>query len=512
MRPIDLLKCLGKALVRHVGNAVGLGWAGDVAVGVSDDVWNEWNRDKDDRQRRAELAAILQTAAQEFRRQVEEVVREVAAGQPREVHERVSRYLADLPGLLRRSLSRPADRTGQSVPPDLPLRNSRDLVALLSPEKRSGEVPVAAAPRPPDASPVIKQSAAIPRVTLTVTSGPKPGEQFVFEERATWLAGRHKDCQLRVPKEKPYRSISRHHCLLDINPPDVVVRDLGSLGGTYVNGQLLGKRAKGATPDPGLASPERRLNDGDELKLCEPGPLVLRVRILIPAHCAECGAPIPEDRKADCERAPGLYQCADCHRKAAAAERPRPLRACSVCGRDVVGADGANRKGEFICAGCRGNLQQLLEQMQGGGQSVASPVPALQGYTILKKLGQGGMSAVWLARHKRTGRQVAIKLMLPEVAADDRAVKRFLLEMTGTRCLNHRHVVRLLDVGYGRGTFFLALEYCDGGTVADLVQQRGGKLPLDEAIEITLQALEGLKYAHNAFGPGKGLVHRDPAL
>jgi serine/threonine protein kinase len=81
--------------------------------------------------------------------------------------------------------------------------------------------------------------------------------------------------------------------------------------------------------------------------------------------------------------------------------------------------------------------------------------------------------------------------------------------MTATRCLDHPHVVRLLDVGYGRGTFFLALEFCDGGTVADLVKRRGGKLPLNEAVGFTLQALEGLDYTHNVYGPGKGLVHRD---
>src|SRR5262245_29820529 len=117
MPPLGLLKCLGKALVRHVGNAVGFGLAGDVAVNVGEDVWGEWNREKDEDQRRQELAGIVQMAAEEFRKQVEAVVREVAAGQPEEVRQRVSRYLEDVPGLLRRSLQRPADRVGQSVPP-----------------------------------------------------------------------------------------------------------------------------------------------------------------------------------------------------------------------------------------------------------------------------------------------------------------------------------------------------------------------------------------------------------
>jgi hypothetical protein len=93
MRPLAILQCLGKALVRQVGNAVGFGVAGDVAVGVGEEVWGEWKRDKDEQQRREEVEALVRMAAQEFRRQVEEVVREVAAGQPEEVRHGVSRGL-----------------------------------------------------------------------------------------------------------------------------------------------------------------------------------------------------------------------------------------------------------------------------------------------------------------------------------------------------------------------------------------------------------------------------------
>ncbi len=104
--------------------------------------------------------------------------------------------------------------------------------------------------------------------------------------------------------------------------------------------------------------------------------------------------------------------------------------------------------------------------------------------------------------------------------ADDRAVEYFQREVRNTMSLNHRHVVRLLNHGYDRGVFFMVLEYCDGGSADELLAQRGGVLPVDEATEIILQALDGLEYCHTAdipfvkkkgggFGPGKGLVHRD---
>src|SRR5262249_51267816 len=144
----------------------------------------------------------------------------------------------------------------------------------------------------------------------------------------------------------------------------------------------------------------------------------------------------------------------------------------------------------------------------------------LRGYEVLEELGAGGMGAVYLARHEHTAAPAAIKVLLPKVAADEEAIALFQREIRNTMALSHRHVVRLLDHGFARGAFFMVLEYCDGGSVEGLRLQRGGVLPVDEAVEIAAQALEGLAYCHTAeipfvkqkgggYGPGKGLVHRD---
>jgi serine/threonine protein kinase len=175
----------------------------------------------------------------------------------------------------------------------------------------------------------------------------------------------------------------------------------------------------------------------------------------------------------------------------------------------VVAEVAANRPGQFICGECRRNPEQLLRNNLDHKQAGHNGFPVIQGYTIRRKLGQGGTGSVWLAHHASSGREVAIKLVLPEVAADQRAVKRALLEIANTRALNHPHVVRLWDVDYANGLFAMILEYCDGGSVSDLIRQHGRALPLDVAMTITLQTLEGLHYAHNISGPGKGLVHRD---
>lgn len=491
MQPLRLLQCLARALVRHGGNALGVGAVGDALVGVGEEVWNEWKHDRDEQALRDEIAAIVQMAADQFRQEVAKVVREMAGEQPPEVRQRVSRWLEAVPDQLRLSLRRPADPTGHSALPALPISQPRDLASLLS---------GSASPLPPPA-----------RVTLTLTGQDTAGKLFVFEERTSCIIGREKQCVPRFPSDKEYNTISRYHCLLDINPPDICVRDLGSLGGTYVNNELLDRRPTGMERDEALKRrfQERNLKDGDEIKLCKHGAAIIQVSVTVPTLCADCRAWIRNDRKAGCERAPGVYRCEACHAPTAVNRRPRPLRACARCGQDVAGAAGSNRAGEFLCTTCRQDAAGIVRDLQGQAWNGQGDVGAIQGYTILKELGRGGMGSVWLGRKDSTGQLAAIKIMLPQVAADERAVKRFLGEMATTRMLKHPNVVRLGDAGFAHGTFFMVLDYCDGGSVSDLMKKRGGTLPLDEAVEITLQALEGLQYAHNVFGPGRGLVHRD---
>ena len=110
--------------------------------------------------------------------------------------------------------------------------------------------------------------------------------------------------------------------------------------------------------------------------------------------------------------------------------------------------------------------------------------------------------------------------MLPKVAASQRATESFLRETVNTQALQHPNVVRLWEAGCSQGTFFFTLEFCEGGSVDKLMARRGGKLSIDEARPIILQALDGLHYAHHAeiphvklkdgsIGQGRGLVHRD---
>jgi eukaryotic-like serine/threonine-protein kinase len=66
------------------------------------------------------------------------------------------------------------------------------------------------------------------KVTLVVTEGKLAGEQFAFDSRTTCIIGRASDCNIQIPNDPAHQVISRYHCLLDINPPDIRIRDFGS--------------------------------------------------------------------------------------------------------------------------------------------------------------------------------------------------------------------------------------------------------------------------------------------
>ena len=112
------------------------------------------------------------------------------------------------------------------------------------------------------------------QIIVKVMSGESEGLEFELADPVVWTIGRNHDCSLRLSDPE----ISRRHCLLDIDPPCVRVRDLGSLNGTYLNDVLIGKRAEDSAAPPDEARPKQvfEVQSGDEIGL---GGTVLRVEI-----------------------------------------------------------------------------------------------------------------------------------------------------------------------------------------------------------------------------------------
>jgi eukaryotic-like serine/threonine-protein kinase len=107
------------------------------------------------------------------------------------------------------------------------------------------------------------------RVTLTATEGPFVGSDFEFSGRTLCTIGRSHDCDVCLTTEDPDLTISRRHCLLEVDPPVVRLHDLGSRNGTFVNGETVGQRRRGTSPfeaPPADTSPRTLLN-GDCIRL-----------------------------------------------------------------------------------------------------------------------------------------------------------------------------------------------------------------------------------------------------
>lgn len=135
--------------------------------------------------------------------------------------------------------------------------------------------------------------------------------------------------------------------------------------------------------------------------------------------------------------------------------------------------------------------------------AVARLTAALAGqYRIERKLGEGGMATVYLAHDLRHNRQVALKVLKPELAAVLGA-QRFLQEIQVTANLQHPHILPLYDSGSADGVLFYVMPLVQGKSLRDRLD-REKLLPVDETIRITRQVAGALDFAHR-----QGIIHRD---
>jgi serine/threonine protein kinase len=139
---------------------------------------------------------------------------------------------------------------------------------------------------------------------------------------------------------------------------------------------------------------------------------------------------------------------------------------------------------------------------EGGGIQV-SVGQKIGKYEIRKRLGEGGMGAVYLGFDPMIEREVALKVLTPEVANSPTALQRFLGEARAIGRLNHPHVVSIFEIDQWQGQYYLVMELLSGGSVAQLSEEQGA-LSWQEACRITAEAARGMEAAHAV-----GMIHRD---
>lgn len=285
-------------------------------------------------------------------------------------------------------------------------------------------------------------------VTLRVVAGPQMGRVFTFEQHDTFLIGRSEDSHFCLPQD---RFFSRHHCILEIAPPQIFLRDLGSTNGTFVNG---------------IRVETAHLKSGDRI---QGGETVLEVEIRSDSYDIHSSVPMHLQ-----STSPSIItiECLNCG-LLAEAEASRP-----------------DAKLTYLCDDCRSKLRQNPQ-----------PIPNFQ---MIRILGQGGMGSVMLARAEKDGRAVAIKTLLPEVAVSEQSLKRFMREIEVSASLKHPNIVGYIEHGTHNGIVYLVTEYITGLDASKVAKQYGGKLPYQVVVKIIEQSLAALDFAHS-----QGFVHRD---
>ena len=293
------------------------------------------------------------------------------------------------------------------------------------------------------------------RFGLQIVRGANTGQQVSLEDGQTAILGRGTDTSCRI--QDP--SISRRHCQISNTPRGLLIADLGSSNGTYVNGQRL---------KPGWA----QLAPGDQVILGQNEVRVVSLD-LPPAPQTPTGAFANHG-----------------------APQGGGMPACAQCGRPITPTemrDGRCRQdtnGRLVCAEC---LTQLVD----------FDPNLIEGYLLEKKLGQGAFGSVYKAVHKQTNAVVAVKTIRPQLVSSERDIARFLREAETGRQLVHPHILRIHDAGECNGSHYIAMEYIPGREVSKLIQEYG-RLDVGYTMRIGIQISNALQHAFE-----KGIVHRD---
>ncbi len=270
-------------------------------------------------------------------------------------------------------------------------------------------------------------------IRFHVVEGPHLGREFVFNGHDNFIVGRASFAHFRLPRADRY--FSRVHFMVEVNPPNCRLLDMGSRNGTSVNGRRVG---------------QLDLRDGDRIGA---GKTVIEVSIRAPGDSPACHAAVVA---AEAEIDPTVTW----------ARRP----------------DAQNRV----------DLEIGKRATSGDNGSV---LPEIPGYQLVRSLGKGGMGIVFLARCSDDGMPAAIKIVKPTGSQPEAEIRRFLREVSILQRLRHPRIVEFQRMGEVMGHLYFVMDYVPGCNGQELVSRKG-PLSIAVAVDLACQALEGLIYAH----------------
>ena len=177
-------------------------------------------------------------------------------------------------------------------------------------------------------------------------------------------------------------------------------------------------------------------------------------------------------------------KCPKCH-----SENSETKQFCGDCGAPLPSSK--NIRPEVT-----GTLQTAIKELTTGSTFAGR-------YQVIEELGKGGMGRVYKVFDEKIKEKVALKLLKPEISADEQAIERFSNELRFARKIAHRHVCRMFDLGEDRGTHYITMEYVPGEDLKSILRMMG-QMSAGKAVLVARQVCEGLAEAHRL-----GVVHRD---
>jgi serine/threonine-protein kinase len=348
------------------------------------------------------------------------------------------------------------------------------------------------------------------RVKLSVQEGPHQGREFEFREHDSFIVGRSTRAQFRLPLKDS--SLSRVHFMVEINPPQCRLTDLGSTNGTKVNGRKVSAVDLGdgdviaagltilrfsvteeedatiALDEVVVSPPEKRIPGGGDPTSPQSGGGIVtpsqRSEPRSPARAAASSAPVPSTIVPEVNLS-ALRRSAE-----------TTASTCSACSASLpaFSTDDSVRpsteKMPQICPACAARAREF-------------PQPVI-GYEAIRELGRGGMGVVYLAYDTSADQLVALKTIKPSIASDFVQRERFLREARILHALDHPNIVPYLAMGETNELLFFAMQYVRGSDASRIRDKHAGEFPIGRAVGWICQLLQALDYAHV-----KGFVHRD---
>jgi len=167
-------------------------------------------------------------------------------------------------------------------------------------------------------------------------------------------------------------------------------------------------------------------------------------------------------------------------------DNPNDTAFCGKCGTNFDAEDAIHTK----------TLETPTEELTRGSVFAGR-------YEIIEELGKGGMGRVYRVEDKKIKKEIALKLIKPEIASDKKTIERFKNELTTARDIRHKNVCGMFDLGEEKGQHYISMEYVSGEDLKSFIR-RSKQLSIPSAISIANQVCEGLAEAHRL-----GVIHRD---